>query len=135
MQPRQVHYNLDLSYLHGRRRIQIGVIGDSHMLRAYNYLSQQFMNNPHVITEIRNYARGGAYAVSIDMSQLYQWSPDIVFILIGSNDLNVICEGPHSQHAHLVIRIWNACHEFGIQAFTLGIPNRYYCRSGLSPDV
>ena len=90
--------------------------------------------NPYVIVELRNYARGGAYAVNIDMAGLLHWCPDLVFIWIGSNDLDMVSQGPHSEHAMKIRGIWNSCQAEGINAFTVGVPNRYRCRY-ISPEL
>ena len=130
----QKRYNLDLSYLRRRRVIRVAVIGDSHMRRTHNFLTRQYLMNPYVTIELRNYARGGALAVSIDLSGLLIWGPDLVFIWVGSNDLDVVSQGPVSEHALKIRGIWNSCQEQGIHAYTIALPNRYSCQH-ISPEV
>ena len=90
--------------------------------------------NSYVTIELRSYARGGALAVSIDMSDLLTWCPDLVFIWVSSNDLDIVNQGPVSEHAMKIRGIWNSCQAEGINAFTLGVPNRYRCRN-ISPEL
>ena len=129
----QERMNLDLSYLSRRRVIRIGVIGDSHMRRTHNYLGRFFLNNDLVRVELRNYSQGGAKAETIDMRGLLLWSPDVAFIWCGSNDLDKRHQGPISDHAHKISALFNRCQSVGIQAFTLGLPNRYACLH-ISPE-
>ena len=132
--PPQERMNLDLSYLSRRRVIRIGVIGDSHMRRTHTYLGRFFLNNDLVRVELRNYSQGGAKAETIDMRALLLWCPDLAIIWAGSNDLDIIHEGPISDHALKIRALFNRCQSEGIQAFTLGLPNRYACLH-ISPDM
>ena len=90
--------------------------------------------NPYVTVKLRNYARGGATVVNIDMAGLLQWCPDLVFIWIGSNDLDIVSQGPVSEHAIKIRGIWNSCQAEGINAYTVSLPNRYHCQH-ISPEV
>ena len=112
----------------------MAVIGDSHMRRTHSFLTRQYLSNAFVTIQVRNYSRGGALAVSIDMSDLLIWAPDLVFIWIGSNDLDLVHEGPVSDHALKIRAIWNTCQDQGIHAYTIGLPNRYSCQR-ISPEV
>ena len=94
------------------------------MRRTHNFLGRLYLNNGLVTIYLRDFSRGGARADSIDMRDLLSWAPDVAFIWVGSNDLDIQHDGPVSDHVLKIRALWNRCQSEGIQAFTLGLPKR-----------
>ena len=119
------------------QQIEVTMLGDSHAKKTFRHMETfEYMNYRFVF---RDATQGGAtcatYSPEAIEGIVSRTTPDLVFLFLGSNDLDSEDGPKNSQHGRFAEPILDVWWEFQIrhkvETYVLALPNRFTYRSSV----